>query len=110
MTQLAQRAQYEGYLTIYSVNIVPFEQQMEQMEQMEVVFGVGDGKVFVKEIALYSLSRDKFYSDYSIPFELERFEVKVETFHLFKNDPLLTEGFSLKITHKYKVQWITYSF
>ncbi|MBK5114959.1 MAG: hypothetical protein KGD59_11450 [Candidatus Heimdallarchaeota archaeon] len=98
---------YEGHLIVTSVNIVPIDQSSEQLE---IVFGLEQSAVFVKQLELFSVARDKYHGSFPISFELEANEVLVVSFVLDKNNPLFSEGFSLKITHKYKVQWITYLF
>lgn len=104
---IAQQLQYEGHLTIYSVNVVPIDQTTEELE---IQLGLEQSMVYIKEIELFSVARDNYYESYSISFKLEEYETRVVSFALYKFDPLFNEGFSLKITHKYKVQWITYTF
>lgn len=99
---------YEGSLYISSVNIIPIDQEKEQLQ---VLFRVEySGAVFVKKLELFSLTHDKFYGSYPVTFELEQFEVQFVYFVLDKNDPIFSEGFSLKIIHKYKVQWFNHAF
>jgi len=112
VTPITHRVQYireyNGTLIIFDVNIWSEDQDHDSLE---VVFGVGNGKVSVDEIQIYSISRDWHYGTHHWSFELERYETKVRTFSVDKyNVPPLTDGFSLKITHKFKVQWITYLF
>jgi hypothetical protein len=103
----AQQMQYEGHLKIYSVNVVPIDQTTEELE---IQLGLEQSMVYIKEIELFSVARDNYYESYTISFELEEYETRFVSFALYKFDPLFNEGFSLKITHKYKVQLITYTF
>ncbi len=105
---VSQRPHYEGKLTITSVNIIPLDQSKEQLE---VVLEVEHGIVFVKQLELFSLVGHDYYGSFPITsFELEENEVRVVSFIFSKNDPLFSEGFGLKIIHKFKVQWFTYAF
>jgi len=112
VTPITHRVQYNreynGTLLIYDVNIWSEDQDHDSLE---VVFGVGNGKVSVDEIQFYSLSRDWHYGTYHWPFELEGYETKVRTFSVDKyNVPPLTDGFSLLIIKKYTQRWISYRF
>ena len=102
-----RQMRYEGHLTIYSVNVVPIDQTTEELE---ILLGLEQSMVYIKKIELFSLTQNKYYVSYPISFKLEEYETRVVSFALDKFDPLFNEGFSLKITHKFKVQWITYLF
>lgn len=112
VTPIAHRVQYHreynGTLVIYSAIIIPDDQDHDSLE---VVFGVESGKVSVEEILFYSLTKDWHYGTYHRTYELERYELKVQTFSVDKyNVPPLTDGFSLLIINKYTQQWISYRF
>lgn len=107
---LVLKPQYDGRLKISSANIIPIDSEKEQLQLLLRVDYVDYNIVSVKKLELFSLARDKLYVSLPITFELEKNEVQFVHFVLDKNDPLFTEGFCLKVRHKYKVQWITFTF
>lgn len=104
---ITRQMRYEGHLTIYSVNVVPIDQTTEELE---ILLGLEQSMVYIKKIELFNLMQNKSYESYTISFKLEEYETRVVSFALEKFDPLFSEGFSLGITHKFKIQWITYLF
>ena len=101
------RAQYQGVLYLQSVNIVPYDQYEDNLE---LVMRVGQGRVSIDRIHLYSVDRLIRYSTMNLHMEYEMNDYFVETFIIHKELPPLNDGVVLHIEFKYKEQWITYLF
>ncbi len=107
---LVLKPQYDGRLKISSANIIPIDSEKEQLQLLLRVDNVDYNIISVKKLELFSLARDKLYVSIPLTFELEKNELQFVHFVLDKNDPIFTDGFCLRVRHKYKVQWITYLF